>query len=61
MGMVNVSVTGSFGVKTNRSFCAEEGGHAFALQRAIKALVDLLPDAIAQDHDCQSKGITPRR
>ena len=49
MGMVSVDITGSFGNKGKVHFSAEEGGHAYALTRAIAYLVKQMAIAIVKD------------
>ena len=50
MGMVNITIQGSFGRPVNKTFSAEEGGHALAITRAIQTLIEELPNAIRVDH-----------
>ena len=59
MGMVSVEIGGSFKEAGRFSACAEEGGHALALQRAISFLNDRLPSAIRQDHRLHDEGTRP--
>ena len=58
MGMIRIQMLGSF---PGDSFevCAEEGGHANAIQRAIRWLIDKQPDAIQQDHRLHEDGVRP--
>lgn len=58
MGMVTVTLNGSFGDKIV-SLSAEEGGHAHALTRAIAFLVRQLPEAIRNDHKLHDDGTRP--
>lgn len=60
MGMVKVSLAGSFR-PVIAEFCAMDGGHANAIQRAIKFLVGELPRAIQQDHELHDRGDRPPR
>ncbi len=59
MGMVRVQIDGSFSDRVDVTFPAEEGGHAFALTRAIETLVSHLPDAIRMDHSLAAEGEHP--
>lgn len=50
MGVINISVQGSFRNKTSRQFSAMHGGHAQAVAEAIEFLSkELLSEAIEQD------------
>ena len=60
MGMIRIYTAGSFPTE-NTEFCAEEGGHANAIQRAIAWLNNRLPDAIIQDHKLHDRGERPPR
>lgn len=51
MGIVRIQIRGSFGNKPDVEFSAMEGGHAYALSRAIAALAAELPSAIQIDHE----------
>ena len=59
MGMVKVQIRGSFGNKPDAEYSAMEGGHAFALARAIQYLADQLPFAIRLDHELARAGDKP--
>jgi hypothetical protein len=51
MGVINITVQGSFRTPTTRQFSAMKGGHAKAVADAMEFLSgELLPDAIKQDH-----------
>ena len=50
MGMVSVKIAGSFGNKGEAHFSAKEGGHAYALTRAIAYLVKQMESSIVKDH-----------
>ena len=50
MGMISIRIEGSFPENSTVTFDAEEGGHALAIQRAIRHLNNLLPKAIRLDH-----------
>lgn len=60
MGVIRIQTVGSFGLDGFEA-SAEEGGHANAIQRAIKFLVDRLPEAIEKDHKLHAKGEVPPR
>ena len=60
MGMVSVDITGSFGNKGKVHFSAEEGGHAYALTRAIAYLVTQMAGAIVKDHELHDAGDYPQ-
>ncbi len=61
MGMINVKTYGSF-PNRDRSFPAQEHGHARAVADAIKFLSEtVLPDAIRQDHDLHEQGSKPTK
>lgn len=58
MGAIRIEMAGSFPVaKFDTS--AEEGGHANAIQRAIRFLNDKLPAAIELDHKLHDSGDRP--
>lgn len=59
MGQVRIEIAGSFKDAGTVVFSAEEGGHAFALQRALWFLVGKLPSAIRQDHESHTVGSFP--
>jgi hypothetical protein len=59
MGMVTVQIRGSFGNKPDAQYSAMEGGHAFAITRAIQHLADQLPFAIRLDHELARAGDKP--
>jgi hypothetical protein len=61
MGLIDISMQGSFRKKFIARISAEEGGHAFAIQRAVEGLIEVLPDAIQQDHDLDRTGNRPTR
>ncbi len=58
MGIIEIKMFGSFPTNGMRS-CAEEGGHAFAIHRAIEFLSSRLPDAIVLDHKLHDSGDRP--
>lgn len=60
MGVINIDIKGSFQKKERRQFSAMHGGHAQAVAEAIAFLADeVLPRAIAQDHQLQEQGHYP--
>jgi len=59
MGQVRVEIAGSFKDAGTVVFSATEGGHAFALQRAIEFLVSKQPAAIRQDHQLHTECTFP--
>lgn len=59
MGQITVITTGSFESST-RTFSAAKNGHASAAAKAISYLSDeVLPKAIANDHQCHADGAYP--
>jgi len=58
MGMIKIEMYGSF-PKDSFQTCAEEGGHAAAINRAIIFLTRKLGDAIAQDVKLAKEGVAP--
>lgn len=59
MGMITIQIKGSFGNKPDATFSAMEGGHAFAITRAIQHLVSQLQPAIMMDHQLARDGEKP--
>jgi hypothetical protein len=59
MGTINIQIRGSFGTKPDTSFSAMEGGHTFAVTRAIQYLVSQLQPAIMLDHQLEREGEKP--
>ena len=60
MGMITISVSGSFVPKDAKTFSAMKSGHAKAVADAIKWLAEeVLPKAIINDHKCQKDGEFP--
>lgn len=59
MGMITIETRGSFGNKKH-TFSAMKHGHADATAQAIEFLAkELLPEAIAQDHELHEQGHAP--
>ncbi len=51
MGVISITIQGSFRNPTTQQFSAMSGGHAKAVGDAMKFLSgEVLPDAIKQDH-----------
>jgi len=62
MGIIRISVTGSFGAERTKIFAADEYGHAHAVAEAIQFLADdVLPEAINNDHQCRTDGERPSK
>lgn len=63
MGMITVSVQGSFGRKNgSKTFSASDHGHADAVAQAIQFLSgDLLPFATSLDHQIHEEGEKPNK
>ena len=60
MGVIQIQIRGSFlGNEGDFTSCAEIGGHAMAIQRAIKWLNDQLPEAIILDHSLHDQNNRP--
>ena len=60
MGMLTITVNGSFGCPRTKTFSAMKVGHAGAVAEALKYLTEIeLPVAIHNDHKCQRDGIEP--
>ncbi len=60
MGVITISVTGSFKKCSKEQFSAMHGGHAEAVAESIEWLSrTLLPLAIQQDHALHSSGEKP--
>lgn len=60
MGIITVTLQGSFGSPRSKNFSAMGGGHAQAIAEAIKFLVEEeMPKAIKNDHECHRDGIEP--
>jgi hypothetical protein len=59
MGRIRITTNGSFPEIGVFEVCAEQGGHAFALHRAIAYLNRQFPKAIQLDHQLQAKGEHP--
>lgn len=59
MGMIHITMKGSFYNTGERSFSAEEGGHATGIQRAIAYLNGELLSAIKLDHSLHDTGDRP--
>ena len=58
MGQVTVKFEGSFGT-AEATYSAEEGGHAYAISRAMYFLMAVFSKAIKLDHDLHSRDCHP--
>jgi len=59
MGQITIKIEGSFGKPETKTWTAEEGGHAYALTRAIGFLFARMSPAIRRDHDLHEAGKHP--
>jgi hypothetical protein len=59
MGIVTIKIEGSFGEPDEKTFSAQEGGHAYALTRAIGFLFARMSPAIRKDHELHEAGEHP--
>jgi len=60
MGMLTITLQGSFGNYRTKNFSAMKVGHAGAIAEALQYLAaEELPRAIRNDHDCHKDGIEP--
>lgn len=60
MGQITVKFEGSFG-DHEACYSAEEGGHSYAIARALGFLMIQLSKAIRLDHELHSEGTYPSR
>ncbi len=61
MGMITITLNGSFGHKS-QTFSAQEEGHAAAIAHAINWLSSgPMQEAIINDHRCHADGIEPSK
>lgn len=61
MGIIKISVAGSFKTCEEKSFTAMDTGHADAVARAIEYLSRIqLPEAIREDIELSRAGESPR-
>jgi len=60
MGKITIKIEGSFGKNDEKVFSAEEGGHAYALTRAIGMLFARMSPAIRNDHANHEQGKHPK-
>jgi hypothetical protein len=58
MGMVQIKMMGSFGVKQFDA-SATEGGHVCAIKRSIEFLASELGEAVKKDAKCTVDGVVP--
>lgn len=62
MGMIRISVDGSFGKPVEKTFSAMTNGHADCVAQAIEYLAgDLLPEATALDHELHADNAHPEQ
>ena len=64
MGQITIKIEGSFvdsGNTSEHTFSAQEGGHAFALARAMALLHLGMDRAIRLDHSLHDKGEHPSK
>jgi hypothetical protein len=58
VGQITIKLEGSFGSEEIQ-YTATEGGHAYAIVRAIHWLIARSPKAIVLDHQLHDKGDRP--
>ncbi len=58
MGQVTIKFEGSFGT-SEATYSAQEGGHAYAISRAMYFLMAFIAKAIKLDHDNHSRDCHP--
>jgi hypothetical protein len=58
MGKITIKTEGSFGISES-TYSAEEGGHAYALQRGMFFILQKMAGAIKLDHKLHGEGDTP--
>ena len=56
MGLITIKIEGSFGKNDEKVFSSEQGGHAYALTRAIGLLFARMSPAIRDDHANHEEG-----
>lgn len=62
MGVINLSLSGSFGERRMKTFSAMDKGHASAVAEAIQYLAEVeMPKAIENDHRCHKEGLEPEK
>lgn len=60
MGVLTITLQGSFGNFRSKTFSAMKVGHAGAIAEALTYLAgEELPRAIRNDHECHKDGIEP--
>lgn len=60
MGQITIKIEGSFaGKNEEKKFSAEQGGHAYALTRAIGYLFARMSPSIRADHENHEAGKYP--
>ena len=58
MGQITIKTSGSFG-DSEATYSAQEGGHAYALQRALFFILQKIAKAITLDHALHEAGDHP--
>lgn len=58
MGQITVKFSGTFG-DSEASYSAQEGGHAYAISRAIYFLMAGFAKSVTLDHDLHETGVHP--
>jgi len=59
MGILTINMQGSFKRTGCTQFSAQDGGHANAIQKAIRYLAEELPAAIELDHQLHDQNMRP--
>lgn len=59
MGSITINIGGSFGRVPTKTVSAMSGGHAHAITEAVQFLLEQMPAAIKNDHECHRDGIQP--
>lgn len=58
MGKITIKTEGTFGV-SEATYSAEEGGHAYALQRGMFFILQKMAGGIKLDHKLAAEGLDP--
>ena len=59
MGSITIDISGSFGRVPRKTVSAISGGHANAITEAVQFLLEQMPAAIKNDHECHRDGMQP--
>lgn len=59
MGSITIDMAGSFGRVPRKTVSAMGGGHAHAITEAVQFLLEQMPAAIKNDHECHRDGMQP--